>query len=68
MIFYFADAYLALQMDSNKNTNCLLREYYPKNTDLSIISINELIKNLMELNTRPRKCLEYQTPFDLLMH
>ena len=55
-------------MYSNKNTNCLLREYYPKNTDLSIISINELIKNLMELNIRPRKCLEYQTPFDLLMY
>ena len=29
---------------------------------------NELIKNLMELNTRHRKCLEYQTPFDLFMH
>ena len=43
-------------------------EYYPKKIDLSKISINELIQNLMELNTRPRKCLEYQTPFDLFMH
>lgn len=53
---------------SNENPNGLLREYYPKKTDLSKISIDELIKNLMELNTRPRKCLKYQTPFDLFMH
>lgn len=66
--FYFADAYSAWQRGSNENSNGLLREYYPKKTDLSKISINELIKNLMEVNTRPRKCLEYRTPFDLFMH
>ena len=66
--FYFADAYSAWQRGSNENSNGLLREYYTKKTDLSKISINELIKNLMELNTRPSKCLEYQTPFDLFMH
>ncbi len=66
--FYFADTYSAWQRGSNENSNGLLREYYPKKTDLSKISINELIKNLMELNTRPRKCQEYQTPFNLFMH
>lgn len=66
--FYFADAYSAWQRGSNENSNGLLREYYPKKTDLSKISVNELISNLMELNTRPRKCLGYQTPFDLFMH
>lgn len=66
--FYFADAYSAWQRGSNENSNGLLREYYPKRTDLSKISIEELIENLMELNTRPRKCLDYQTPFDLFMH
>ncbi|MBP2015742.1 IS30 family transposase [Anaerococcus degeneri] len=66
--FYFADAYSAWQRGSNENSNGLLREYCPKKTDLSKISINELIKNLVELNTRPRKCLEYQTPFNLFMH
>ena len=66
--FYFTDAYSAWQRGSNENSNGLLREYYPKKTDLSKISINELIKNLMELNTRPRKCLNYQTPFDQFMH
>ena len=66
--FYFADSYSAWQRGSNENSNGLLREHYLKKTDLSKISINELIKNLIELNTRPRKCLEYQTPFDLFMH
>ena len=66
--FYFADAYSAWQRGSNENYNGLLREYYPKKTDISKISFNELIKNLIELNTRPRKCLDYQTPFDLFMY
>lgn len=63
VINYFADAYSAWQRGGNENSNVLLRDYYPKKTDLSKISINKLIKNLMELNTRPRKCLEYQTTF-----
>ncbi len=66
--FYFADAYSAWQRGSNENSNGLLREYYTKKTDLSKISSQELIKNLIELNNRPRKCLGYQTPFDLFMH
>lgn len=66
--FYFADAYSAWQRGSNENSNGLLREYYPKKTDLANVSIEELIQNLMELNTRPRKCLNYQTPFDIFMH
>ena len=66
--FYFAYEYSAWQRGSNENSNGLLREYYPKKADLSKISINELIKNSMELNTRPKKCLEYKTPFDLFMH
>ncbi|MBU5670145.1 IS30 family transposase, partial [Peptoniphilus sp. MSJ-1] len=66
--FYFADPYSAWQRGTNENSNGLLREYYPKKTDLAKISVNELIKNLMELNSRPRKCLNYQTPFDVFMH
>ncbi len=66
--FYFADPYSTWQRGSNENSNGLLREYYPKKTDLAKIDCEELIRNLMELNTRPRKCLDYQTPFDLFMH
>ena len=66
--FYFADTYSAWQRGSNENSNGLLREYYPKKTDLAEVSIEELIKNLMELNNRPRKCLNYRTPFELFLH
>lgn len=43
-------------------------EYYPKKTDLAKIGIEELIKNIMELNNIPRKCLNYQASFDVFMH
>ena len=66
--FYFAEPYSAWQRGSNENTNGLLREYYPKKTDLTKISVENLIKNLMELNNRPRKCLNYQTPFEMFIH
>ena len=66
--FYFADPYSAWQRGSNENSNGLLREYYPKKTDLANIEIEELIENIMELNNRPRKCLNYQTPFEIFMH
>ena len=66
--FYFADPYSAWQRSSNENSNGLFREYYPKKTDPAKIDIEELIKNTMELNNRPRKCLGYQTPFDVFMH
>lgn len=66
--FYFADPYSAWQRGSNENSNGLLREYYPKKSDLDKIEVEDLIKNIMELNTRPRKCLNYQTPFDMFMH
>ena len=66
--FYFADPYSGWQRGSNENSNGLLREYHLKKTDLADIEIEELIKNLMELNNRPIKCLNYQTPFDVFMH
>ena len=66
--FYFADPYSACQRGSNENSNGLLREYYPKNTDLAKNGLEELIKNIMELNNRPRKCLNILTLFDVFMH
>lgn len=66
--FYFAEAYSAWQRGSNENANGLLREYYPKKTDLSTIDYNELVENIKELNNRPRKCLNYQTPLEVFLH
>ena len=64
---YFADAYAAWQRGSNENSNGLLREYYPKKTDLGQISNDDLIKKLILLNSRPRKCLNWDNPFNLFL-
>ena len=63
----FADAYAAWQRGSNENSNGLLREYYPKKTDLGQISNDDLIKKLILLNSRPRKCLNWDNPFNLFL-
>jgi len=59
---YFADPYCSWQRGSNENANGLLREFYPKKTDLALIDQDELIKNLFLLNSRPRKCLGWKSP------
>ncbi|MBR8734894.1 IS30 family transposase ISSau1 [Fusobacterium necrophorum] len=66
--FYFADSYCAWQRGSNENSNGLLREFFPKRTDLSKVEIEELQKVLLLLNHRPRKCLGFKTPFEMLFH
>ena len=47
---------------SNKNTNRLLRQYFPKGTDISGFSQAKLSAVARQLNERPRKTLQYQTP------
>ena len=59
--FYFADAYSAWQRGTNENSNGLLREFYPKKTDLERILESELKEVLNLINSRPRKCLNYST-------
>lgn len=62
--FYFADPYSAWQRGTNENSNGLLREYFPKKTDLSLIDDKELIEAIRKINSRPRKCLEFDTAFE----
>ena len=63
---YFCDPQSPWQRGSNENTNGLLRQYLPKNADLSRFSQPELDEIALRLNTRPRQTLGFRTPADKL--
>ena len=60
--FFFAHPYASWERGLNENTNGLIRQYFPKKTDFTMIT-KEQIRFVMErLNNRPRKCLGFKTP------
>ena len=61
---FYAHAYHSWERGTNENTNGLIREYFPKKTDFTMIPEEEIAMIEYKLNTRPRKRLKYLTPLE----
>ena len=66
MPIYFCDPHSPWQRGSNENTNGLLRQYFPKGTDLSIYGSDYLDYVALQLNNRPRERFGFDTPAQVL--
>jgi len=62
---YFCDPHSPSQRPSNEHMNGLLRQYFPKGTDLNMVSRDQLRAVAIEMNGRPRKVLNWRTPAEI---
>lgn len=65
---FFADPYCSWQRGTNEHTNGMIRRYFPKKTDFSTITNEQLQEVVMKINQRPRKILNYQTAEEVFMN
>lgn len=63
---YFADPHSPWQRGTNENTNDILRFYFPKGIDFTKVSLSDVQTVVNSINNRPRKCLGYLSPFEVL--
>lgn len=64
--FYFAHPYSSWERGVNENTNGLIRQYFPKKTDFKTVTDEEVYNVMEKLNNRPRKSLNFRTPFQAM--
>ncbi len=64
---YFCDPYSSYQRGTNENRIGILRQYFPKKTDLKKLTNRQLQKIEFEINNRPMKCLDWLTPYEVMM-
>jgi IS30 family transposase len=62
---YFANPYHSWERGQNENANGLLRQYFPKKMELTDVTMIQVFKAVDKLNSRPRKCLGYKTPYEV---
>nr|WP_298220958.1 IS30 family transposase [Flavobacterium sp.] len=61
---YFAHPYSPWERPTNENTNGLIRNYFPKGTDFNLLSKKNIFEVQNQINERPRKTLEYESPLN----
>ena len=62
---YFAKPYHSWERGQNENANGLLRQYFPKSMELIDVTKKQVYRAVHKLNSRPRKCLAYKTPYEV---
>ncbi|PIP81316.1 MAG: IS30 family transposase [Gammaproteobacteria bacterium CG22_combo_CG10-13_8_21_14_all_40_8] len=62
---YFAKPYHSWERGQNENSNGLLRQYFPKSMELMDVTKQSVFEAVHKLNSRPRKCLGYKTPYEV---